>query len=392
MPKGKGRGGRIRVGIIFGGRSAEHDVSLISARSIIAALDPDRYEARLIGITRKGQWLAFSEADARAANGDPRRLMMGATGQSLPAGDEADNYHPQRAIIAADPTVPTQLGQAADEDVNSDLDVVFPVLHGPFGEDGTIQGLLELADLPYVGAGVMGSALGMDKGLQKTVFQQAGLSVLPYIVVIRRDWDNLDKRDQIRATIADKLGYPCFVKPVNMGSSVGISKAHDAGELDAALEHAARFDRKLIIEKAASKPREIECSVLGNDDPRASLPGEIMPHHEFYDYSAKYTEGESDLVVPADLPPALVEAIQRTAIAAFRALDCAGMTRVDFFLESDTGNLYINEVNTIPGFTPLSMYPQMWAASGLSYPELIDRLIALALERHADKQRNETQP
>lgn len=267
------------------------------------------------------------------------------------------------------------------------VDVVFPVLHGPYGEDGTIQGLLELADIPYVGAGVLGSALGMDKALMKTVFKAKGLPVVDHLVIKRRDWET-NSREVIQR-IEKALGYPCFVKPANLGSSVGVSKVHGPAELPAALNLAARYDRKMLAERAVDA-REIECSVLGNDDPIASVPGEIIPCNEFYDYEAKYIAGESELIIPADLPPAVTQQVRHLAIEAFLALDCAGMARVDFLLDKKTDQIYISELNTIPGFTPISMYPKLWEASGIPYPELIDRLIELALERYEDKSRSET--
>jgi D-alanine-D-alanine ligase len=268
------------------------------------------------------------------------------------------------------------------------LDVIFPVLHGPYGEDGTVQGLLELANVPYVGAGVLASAVGMDKAVAKLVFTSKGLPVGDYEVVLARDW----RRDErtIMNAVAGRLGFPVFVKPANLGSSVGISKARHATELRAAISLAAEFDRKIVIEAAIPNAREIECAVLGNDDPEASVPGEIIPSREFYDYEAKYLDEGSQTVVPADLTPAQTNEIRTLAVAAFKAIDCAGMARVDFLLARDTGMLYLNEVNTIPGFTTISMYSKMWAATGVPYPALIDRLIALAQERHAEKQQLRT--
>jgi D-alanine-D-alanine ligase len=268
------------------------------------------------------------------------------------------------------------------------IDVVFPVLHGPYGEDGTVQGLLELANVPYVGSGVLGSAVGMDKAAMKTMFAAAGLPIVPHLVVMRREWQS-DAR-AITHRVGDELKYPVFVKPANLGSSVGISKAKSDGELVEAMDLALQFDRKIVIEAGVPNAREIECAVLGNDDPQASLPGEIVPSGEFYDYNAKYIDGSSTEIIPAKLSPAHVRDIQRLAIEAFRAVECAGMARVDFLLARDSGEMYLNEVNTIPGFTTISMYPKMWEASGLKYPDLIDRLITLALERHAEKQQLRT--
>jgi len=268
------------------------------------------------------------------------------------------------------------------------LDVVFPVLHGPYGEDGTVQGLLELANVPYVGAGVLASAVGMDKAVMKLVFAAKGLPICDYEVVLKRDWQR-DER-AIMSAVVSRLGFPVFVKPANLGSSVGISKAKHAAELRTAITLAAQFDRKVVVEAAVPQAREIECAVLGNDEPEASVPGEIIPSREFYDYEAKYLDEGSRSVIPAALSDALALEIRTMAVAAFKAIDCAGMARVDFLLAGDSGALYLNELNTIPGFTTISMYSKMWAASGISYPELIDRLIALAIERHAEKQQLRT--
>jgi D-alanine-D-alanine ligase len=270
----------------------------------------------------------------------------------------------------------------------SQLDVVFPILHGPYGEDGTVQGLLELAGLAYVGAGVTASAVGMDKALFKDIMCAHGLPVVPYLVIKRKSWEQ--EPEETMAWIEAELGYDCFVKPANLGSSVGISKAHNRSELRAALDEAARYDRKLVVEVAVDA-REIEISVLGNDEPIASVPGEIVPCNEFYDYSAKYLDGESELLIPAPLPAETTDLVRRLAVEAYLAIDCAGMARADFLLDRQTGQMYVNEVNTLPGFTPISMYPKLWEASGISYTELIDRLIQLALERHADKRRSVTE-
>jgi D-alanine-D-alanine ligase len=270
------------------------------------------------------------------------------------------------------------------------VDVVFPVLHGPMGEDGTVQGLFELADVPYVGAGVMASAVGMDKAVMKDVFRVHGLPVAPHLVFLRREWE-CDPA-AVMTQIESRLGFPCFVKPANLGSSVGITKVHGYVELDAALAEAASFDRKILVEMAVPQAREIECSVLGNDDPIASVPGEVKPGREFYDYEAKYFDERTQLIIPAPIPAELVARVRELAIRAFRAVDCAGMARVDFLLASETGELFVSEINTIPGFTAVSMYPKLWAASGIPYPELIDRLIQLALERHADKKRSRIKP
>jgi len=364
---------KIRVGIIFGGRSGEHEVSLVSARGIMAAIDREKYQVLPIGITREGRWIA---------GGDPMRALQ----SGLREG------HSQTAALLSDPSQPGLL--CLEEQKNglraarlSEVDVVFPVLHGPYGEDGTVQGLLELANLAYVGAGVAASALGMDKVLQKSLFRQHGLPVVQHIAVLRRDWEH--DPDGIIERVLATVGCPCFVKPANLGSSIGIGKAHDAAELPVALSQAAQYDRKILVEEAIDA-REIEVSVLGNDEPMASVPGEIVPCNEFYDYAAKYIDDDSELLIPAAISPALTHRVQELAVRAFQAIDCAGMARVDFLLERDTDRVYVSELNTIPGFTPISMYPKLWQASGISFSELIDRLLELALERHRDKSRCRT--
>jgi D-alanine-D-alanine ligase len=364
---------KIRVAIIFGGRSGEHEVSLVSAKGIMAAIDKDKYEVLPIGITKEGRWIAA---------GDPMRaLQSGMTeGDSQPAALLGDPS--QRGLLRLE-----KRGQGWQAARLTEVDVVFPVLHGPYGEDGAIQGLLELANLPYVGAGVLGSALGMDKIVQKTVLRAHGLPVADFTPVSRKEWEQ--DPDAVLKRILETLGYPCFVKPANLGSSVGITKAHDAGELPAALNVAARYDRRILVEQAIDA-REIEVSVLGNDEPIASVPGEIIPCNEFYDYEAKYIADDSELLVPAPVSAELACRIQEMAVRAYKAIDCAGMARVDFFVERGTYQVYVNELNTIPGFTPISMYPKLWQASGISYTELIDRLIGLALERHQDKSRSAT--
>src|SRR6058998_3343425 len=343
---------KIRVGVIFGGRSGEHEVSLRSAESVLKALDRNKYEVVPIGITHEGRWLASTNAVAM-----------------LPAKDQI-----QKVLTDGDPI--TLAAEPASQGI---VDVIFPIMHGTHGEDGTIQGLLELANVPYVGAGVLGSAIGMDKDVMKRLLREAGLPIVDYWTVRKTDLDAF-----LSAHISN-LPYPVFVKPANLGSSVGITKVHAAEELPAALETAAAYDRKIVVEQGVDA-REIEISVLGNDDPVASLPGEIIPSREFYDYEAKYLDGGSREVIPASLPAPLIAEIRAQAIAAFKAIDCAGMARVDFLLAGDSGVLYVNEVNTIPGFTTISMFSKMWAASGLEYPQLLDRLIALALERHGEKQ------
>lgn len=364
---------RIRVAIVFGGRSGEHEVSLVSAQGIMKAIDKKKYEVLPIGITKEGQWIA---------GGDPMRALQSgmAAGESRPVALLGDPS--QRGLIRLEEQ--EQELQAARL---ARVDVVFPILHGPFGEDGTIQGLLELADLPYVGAGVTGSALGMDKIVQKTVLRAHGLPVADFVPILRKEWER--DPDAVIERILETLGCPCFVKPANLGSSVGISKVRAPQELPAALNEAARYDRKLIIEEAIDA-REIEVSVLGNDEPIASVPGEIIPCREFYDYEAKYIADDSELLIPAPIPDELRDRFQEMAIQAYQAIDCAGMARADFFLERDTYKIYVNELNTIPGFTPISMYPKLWEASGISYTELISRLLELALERHQDRSRSET--
>ena len=353
----------LRVGVLFGGRSGEHEVSLASAASVIRGLDPAKYEPVPIGITKEGHW--------RIGVGAQKMLP-----EVLRGGDPV--------MMTADPTdaslMPLKGGGAGQH-----LDVIFPVMHGTFGEDGTIQGLLDLAGLPFVGAGVLGSAIGMDKDVAKRLLQVAKIPVVPWITVHRHDWEKNPK--QIQRAIESKFKYPVFVKPATLGSSVGMTKVHSRAELAPALNLAAEFAMKILVEKAMVA-REIEVSVLGNHDPKASIPGEIVPHREFYDYTAKYLEDGTQLLIPAKLKAAQVKTIQSLAVAAFRALELSGMARVDFFLEKRApGKLFLNEVNTIPGFTSISMYPKLWEASGIPFRELIDRLIALALEQHAEKAR-----
>jgi D-alanine-D-alanine ligase len=370
---------KLRVGIIYGGRSGEHEVSLASAAAVFRHLDPDRYEAIPIRIEKDGRW---------SLPGRPPDLLSAADVIRAGAGAVPDSA--SEAHLVAHPGSETLITIDAERRASSvGLDVVFPVLHGPYGEDGTVQGLLELANVPYVGAGVLASAVGMDKAAMKLVFAARGLPICDYDVVLARDWRR-DERGTMQR-VAARLGFPVFVKPANLGSSVGISKAKHATELRDAMNLAAQFDRKIVVEAAVPQAREIECAVLGNDDPEASLPGEIVPSREFYDYEAKYTDGGSSaLLIPAPMTEAASEEVRTLAIDAFKAVDCAGMARVDFLLARDSGMLYVNELNTIPGFTTISMYSKMWEASGLSYPALLDRLIALAIERHADKQRLRT--
>ncbi len=371
---------KIRVGLIFGGKSGEHEVSLASAQSVARAIDKDTYEVVLIGITKQGRWLAGGNALKQLAASSPTPLLA-------PIEETVTNGNGK--TMNSTELVPSASNGIANASPLATIDVAFPLVHGPFGEDGTIQGLLELADVAYVGAGVAASAVGMDKALMKAIFRSNNLPVVDWMVILRRDWES-QPEETIRR-IESAFGYPCFVKPANLGSSVGVTKAHNWDELAQALATAAQFDRKLIAERSAENAREIECSVLGNDEPIASTPGEVMPKREFYDYAAKYSsEAGTDLIVPADLSPEMTCAVQEMAIRAFKAIDGSGLARVDFFLERATNKLILNEINTIPGFTAVSMYPRMWEKSGLSYSALIDRLIQLALERHADKRKSKT--
>jgi D-alanine-D-alanine ligase len=377
---------KLRVGIIYGGRSGEHEVSLASAASVFQNLDRDRYDAIAIRIEKDGRWTLPSEPPKVMKAAD---VILGA----LPKPDEqAREAHPMAhpggdTLMAIEPSATAAAGHGAIVS-GVKLDVVFPVLHGPYGEDGTVQGLLELANVPYVGDGVLASAVGMDKAMMKLVFAAKGLPICDYDVVLKRDWQR-DER-AILETLVTRLGFPVFVKPANLGSSVGISKAKHAAELRDAITLAAQFDRKIVVEAAVPRAREIEVAVLGNDDPEASLPGEIIPAGEFYDYQAKYVSDDARTVIPAPIDETRTAEVRALAIAAFKAIDGAGMARVDFLLAGDSHVLYLNEVNTIPGFTTISMYSKMWDASGLPYARLLDRLIALAIERHAEKQQLRT--
>ena len=390
---------KIRVGVLFGGRSGEHEVSLLSAASVLNAIDKEKYDVVPIGITKDGRWLTAEHAENLLTGKlvlEPRNLRAGDPQNTEPAavlarGEAAvvppEPIHRQSGLMPFQ-TDASPMRRASDRAIN--VDVIFPVLHGTFGEDGTIQGLLELADIPYVGAGVLGSAAGMDKDIMKALFIAAGLPIVKHVTILRRDWENDPKK--VEKQVA-KLKYPVFVKPANLGSSVGISKAHNQKELGPAIEEAAKFDRKIVIEQGVGgvkdKAREIECSVLGNDDPQASVPGEIVPIKEFYDYDAKYLDEGSELIIPAKLTKAEMKKVQELAVKAFKAVDCTGLARVDFLMDPKTGKIYINEINTMPGFTAISMYPKLWAASGLEYSDLIDRLIQLGIERHADKKKNQ---
>jgi D-alanine-D-alanine ligase len=355
---------KLRVGVIFGGRSGEHEVSLVSATSVITALDADKYEVVPIGITQEGRWLSSDKG---------LKLLKEKTGiEQAP-----------ECFLVPEPNRQALVAAGSGEMHSPPIDVIFPLVHGTYGEDGTLQGLLELANIPYVGAGVLASAVGMDKIVQKQIFQQQKLPVAKYI------WFHSsvcrEHPERVAAIVAKSLTYPVFVKPANTGSSVGISKAHNRKELREALALAVEYDRKVIIEQGINNIREIECSVLGNDEPVASVPGEIVPSNEFYDYNAKYVDGKSEAIIPAKLPKRVSEEVRRIALRAYRALDIAGMARVDFLVVRKSNKIYLNEVNTIPGFTSISMYPKLWEASGLGYRDLLDRLIELALERHRAK-------
>jgi D-alanine-D-alanine ligase len=388
---------KLRVGVLFGGRSGEHEVSLLSAASVMQSIDRTKYEVVPIGITKQGLWLTDLHAE-QLIKGE---FVAGHRNKNLRAGDPAATS--SAAVLAKgeavlvppmpceNSIVPFETPRNHDSPRPIAVDVIFPVLHGTFGEDGTLQGLLELADIAYVGSGVLGSAAGMDKDIMKRLFCDSRLPLVKHLTVLRSEWEGQPKK--IEKAVDSALKYPVFVKPANLGSSVGISKAHDASELPAAMNEAARYDRKIIIEQGVGgkrhKAREIECAVLGNDDPVASICGEVIPAKEFYDYNAKYIDSGSELLIPARLDHTQVRQIQEMAIRAFQSCECSGLARVDFLMDPVTGHFYLNEVNTMPGFTAISMYPKLWAATGIEYPALIDRLIQLALERHADKKRNQ---
>lgn len=370
---------KLRVGVLFGGRSGEHEVSLRSAASIIDAMDKSRYDVAPIGITKEGRWLAAGEAER----------LLGGTYRPLPradAGEPADTIRSEAGVLEHGLPMVLAPDPSQRDTASRPLDVIFPILHGTFGEDGTVQGLLELAGIAYVGGGVLASAAGMDKDVMKRLFRDHGVPVVPWLLFLRGEIEAHPRR--VVAAVEARFRYPVFIKPANLGSSVGITKVHGRRELRPALELAATFDRKVLVERGV-EGRELECSVLGNDHPQASVPGEIVPVHEFYDYAAKYLDEGSELIIPARLTAAQTRRVQELAVGAFRAIDCSGMARVDFFLERKTGRIYVNEINTIPGFTSISMFPKLWEASGLPYPKLIDRLIELALERHREKQQTQ---
>src|SRR5258708_896938 len=367
---------KLRVGLVFGGRSGEHEVSLASANSVMANLDKNKYEIVPIAITKTGTWLLGKEPS-----------LLTSAQQHV----QENTAHEQSTAVTltGDPTLRRLIPLHGNEHLreNGNLDVILPVLHGTYGEDGTLQGLLEMANVPYVGCGVLGAALGMDKEKMKMVFQAVGLPIVDYLVYRRNEWER--SPEVIMDAIEQRLSYPCFVKPVNLGSSVGVNKAHDRSELEHAINVAAEYDRKIIIERGIDC-REVECGVLGNDEPIASVVGEVISSNEFYDYRAKYIDGKSRVDIPAGIPQATAEEVGSQAVQAFVALDLSGLARVDFFIEKKTGQVYINEVNTMPGFTSISMYPRLWEASGLPYAQLLDRLIELAIERHGDRQPNRT--
>ena len=394
---------KLRVGVLFGGRSGEHEVSLLSAASVLKAINPKKYEVVPIGITKQGHWLTSSDAEKLLTGGDSapveRQLRAGdpettsaaavlARGESVIVPPVPSRGKTSSLVPFETQNVAIQASAASGSPLN--LDVIFPVLHGTFGEDGTIQGLFELADIAYVGSGVLGSAAGMDKDVMKRLFAAAKLPIPKHVSFLRAEWEASPKKTIARVEAA--LKYPLFVKPANLGSSVGITKAHNRKELGPAIDVAAGFDRKIVVEQGVGgkkgKARELEVAVLGNDKPEASVVGEIVPGKEFYDYEAKYLSEGSYPIIPAKITRQQSKSIREMAIAAFRACDCSGLARVDFLMEpGEKGRIYLNEINTLPGFTSISMYPKLWAASGVAYPDLIDRLIALALERRAEKDR-----
>jgi D-alanine-D-alanine ligase len=388
---------KIRVGVLFGGRSGEHEVSLLSAASVLEQIDKSKYEVVPIGITKDGRWLTSGHAERllRGEHKDDKHLRAGDPQATSAAAVLAKG---EGVLVPPQPTsdhtslIPFETEALAHPSMSPiAVDVIFPVLHGTFGEDGTIQGLLELADIAYVGAGVLGSSAGMDKDVMKKLFKASGLPIVKHVTVLRSQWQS--KPAVVRKEVEKTLKYPVFVKPANLGSSVGISKVHDRSEFAAAMDEAAQYDRKIVIEQGvgggkAGKAREIECSVLGNDAPIASIPGEIIPATEFYDYNAKYVDEGSKLLIPAKISKRKQKEVQEMAIAAFKAVDCSGLGRVDFLMDPKTEKLYLNEINTMPGFTSISMYPKLWGATGISYPELIDRLIQLGLQRYEEKKRN----
>ena len=363
---------KLRVAVLFGGRSGEHDVSLMSARSVLAALDPERYEVTQVGITLDGEWLHGENTLEAFTGGKFNELNR----VILPGDPSHSNIYELQI---------TNYGEAINK--LSEIDVFFPVLHGPFGEDGTLQGLLEMADVAYVGAGVAGSSVGMDKGIFKDVMRANNIPIVESVLVLRGDIEN--NMDGVIEQVEMMGEYPFFAKPANLGSSVGISKCTSRSDLAEGLMEAARYDRRIVVEKGVGNVREVEVSVLGNEKPETSVCGEVLPSREFYSYESKYVDGTSGLIIPSQLPNEVIEKIREYAVRAYKAIDCAGMARADFFVESDTNKIFLNELNTLPGFTSISMYPKLWQASGLSYPQLVDRLIELALARKAQRDHTE---
>lgn len=372
-----------RIAVIFGGQSSEHEVSRVSAESVLKNIDREKYEVEMLGITKDGRWLSYDGPAELIGTGEWQFLAEANAKKLLQ--EKSCNVPGDNTIIPAGNSARGILKSTGAERENKKIDVVFPVLHGCNGEDGTIQGLLELAGIPYVGCGVLGSAIGMDKGYAKIVFEKEGIPQGKYLVFTRRQIGQ--EIDEIVKQVEALLTYPCFAKPSNAGSSVGVSKAHDREELITALDFAARYDRRVLVEEYMDG-NEAECAVLGNDNPIASVVGEIVPCNEFYDYDAKYNSGDnSKVIIPANLPDSIAQKVRDYAVRAFKALDLAGLARVDFFVHKGTGEVYINEVNTMPGFTSISMYPKLWAASGIPYGELIEKLIDLAVERFEDSKR-----
>jgi D-alanine-D-alanine ligase len=378
---------RLNIGILFGGRSCEHEVSVTSTRSILKALDPERYNIHLVGIDKSGYWHLADDIEVIASSGSVKQLNYD---QDADQGQHSDSdipvslgLHNHGNLTPQSGSSGTVLKPGSGSNVPQ-LDVVFPVLHGTFGEDGTVQGVLEMAGLPYVGCSVAASALAMDKALAKKIFESANIPQAPYVVATVFQWQ--EDRDRVISAIEEMLGYAVFVKPANLGSSVGVSKAKTRNELVTAIELALEFDRKVVVEMSMENCHEIECAILGNENPQASVLGEIIPGAEFYNYETKYIDDKSRSIIPAPLDAATTARVQALSIEAFKAIDGNGLARVDFFVHKDSGDIILNAVNTLPGFTPISMYPQLWAASGIPYPELIDRLIELAMENHRTKQ------
>lgn len=409
-------GRAMRVGVLFGGRSGEHEVSLASARNVMDALERAGHTVVPLGITPQGQWLTHNDPMHQLSNGRYRALagspsdiatsdtttsdgmnsanndhtLLPGIAPALASGQQRNGAYAYEQSVRTASAYNTWslLPQATHQEPLPEIDIIFPVLHGTYGEDGTVQGLLEMANLPYVGCGVLSSAVAMDKVMAKQIFAHAGLRQIEYMVVMRRRWQQ--QPDEIVRQIEAELPYPLFVKPANLGSSVGVSKARNQEELNGALDLASEYDRKVLIEAAVANARELEVSVLGNDDPLVSVAGEVISSHEFYDYSAKYLDESSRLLIPADIDQDLLAEIQSMAKTAFQVADCSGLARVDFLLDNQTQTLYLNEINTMPGFTESSMYPKLWEASGLSYPALVDRLLTLGIERYEDQAQNST--